>query len=300
MIFRFIVFAICAIVAHSKDPSPILGPYETACKTYEYSGMDSSDHTIDVHYPSNPKATEKFPFISFVHGYGGGGEADLPGYYQLLDMMAAFGYVIASPRACNVGCHDDAASLPSDPPGFAHFYMQQFKAIEWGKKLSSSGDPVLGLANFSKGVGISGHSMGGQATLFSSSAENVTDYDIKAAVLMHPYTHTYPPPKVPFIVFTGAKDHVAPAHPMADNIFNASGAYKSRGIANKESADHLEPCYLHFNNILPQFAVAWFKIYLDETPTAFGFDFKEMLFGKGTDSLCGGGDGNMTQCNLIP
>lgn len=294
----YLCYALLFTLWTLSNAALIHGPYSVEHTTYEYSGMDSTDHHIDVWYPNG--TTGEHTFISYVHGDGGGGIIATTAYFELFRAMSAFGYVIASPRACNTGCRDDRVNLPHDPAGFGHFYMQQLKAIDWAKNLSLHGDPILSRANFSKGVGIAGHSMGGQATLFSSSFSNTTKYDVRAAVMHHAYTHSFPSPTVPFLVFTGARDTTAPPNPMAINIFNAKGADKSHGIANKKSAGHHEPDILGFNNLLPQFSVAWFKIYLDKTPQAFGIDFEAMLFGNGKDSLCGGGDGDMSQCKLFP
>ena len=148
-------------------------------------------------------------------------------YFELLRAMSAFGYVIVAPRACDVGCIDPPhTNLPHDPPGFGNFYLQQLKGIDWAKNMTAARDPMFTKINWAGGVGIAGHSMGGQATLFSSSYSNFTQYNIKAAVMHHAYTHTYPAPKVPFIVFTGARDTTAPARPMAEKIYATTQAGK--------------------------------------------------------------------------
>ena len=148
-----------------------------------------------------------FRFIAYAHGDGGGGILDPPAYFELLNAIASFGYVVASPRACDVGCIDDRTTLPFDPPAFGHFYMQQLDVISWAKTVP---DPLFATVNFTGGVGVAGHSMGGQATLFSSSYRNASDYDIRAAVLHHAFTHQYPGPAVPFLAMTGTDDHIAP------------------------------------------------------------------------------------------
>ena len=40
--------------------------------------------------------------------------------------------------------------------------------------------------------------MGGQATLFDSSYQNASKYNLKAAVMHHPYSHELPNPTIPF------------------------------------------------------------------------------------------------------
>lgn len=53
-----------------------------------------------------------FPLVSYAHGMGGGGALLSPGYFQLLNSIAGFGYVVVAPRACNLGCAEDRLSLP--------------------------------------------------------------------------------------------------------------------------------------------------------------------------------------------
>lgn len=103
-------------------------------------------------------------------------------------------------RACNIGCIDDLTSLPGDPPAFAHYYKQQLHVIDWAKTIP---DDIFKTVNFTGGVGVAGHSMGGQATLFSSSYRNASEHGITAAVMHHAYTHEYPGPTVPFLAMTG-------------------------------------------------------------------------------------------------
>jgi hypothetical protein len=102
--------------------------------------------------------------------------------------------------------------------------------------------------------------MGGQATLFSS-AYNAADYDIRAAVMHHPYTHSFPPPLVPYIVFTGTNDTTAPADTMAQPIFEVEGGSEIRGIVNKIGADHHEPDITDLSpegvRLLATYSVAW-------------------------------------------
>ena len=48
------------------------------------------------------------------------------------------------------------------------------------------------------------------------------------------------------------------------------------------------------------FLAAWMKLHLDRTPRALGLDFEHLLAGDSPNSLCGGGDGEMTICELWP
>merc|ERR1719335_1453976 len=178
-------------------------------------------------------------------------------------------------------------------------YKEQLKVIDWAKQQGSSGDEVFKNANFDIGVGIAGHSMGGQATVYSSSSHG-SGHDIKAAVMHHAYTHSYPPPIVPFLAFTGSADIIAfPS--MTQGFFNAKGANPIRGRVDKTGATHFEPNPLGGAGApknLGKWTAAWFKVYLDETPQSAGVDYKMFIFGTDKDSLCHGGDGAMTKCDV--
>jgi predicted dienelactone hydrolase len=289
-----------ALALLGTNAKHVRGPYLTATKLLENPKADSSDRKIGVRYPTGPAAKgKKFPLISYAHGLGGGGTVAEPlGYTTILDHIASFGYVVAAPQACNTGCHDDRTSLPFDPPGFANFYQQQLLTIDWAK--DTLDEKLGGLINFTVGTGIAGHSMGGQATVFSAAyAGNSTKYNIKAAVMHHAYTHTYPAPQVPFLAMTGAHDGVAPAE-MTQKYYEAKGVNPIKGHVNKEACNHFEAndapvCDPYCNPELGQFTAAWFKIYLDKTPQADKNDYHEMIYGTSKDSLCGGGDGKMAK-----
>lgn len=220
--------------------------------------------------------------------------------------MASFGYVIGATHQCSVGCFDDCNSLQHDPPCFGNYYKKQLKVIDWAKECaaeqSECSDPFKHVS-WSSGVGVAGHSMGGQATLFSSSGQNASDYDIRAAVLHHAFTHTFPVPTVPFLDMTGELDSTATVQGMAVPIYQAAeGSGIPRGFVDKTFADHHEPdiTCLDRNGIqlLAQFSAAWFKLHLDETPRAYGIDFEDMIYGTGGTGMCSGGDGDMTSCKL--
>lgn len=215
-------------------------------------------------------------------------------YEVLLSTMASYGYIIAAHESCDTGCSDLATDL-FDPPGFKNMYKEQLKVIDWAKEAGAGGDKVLSNVNFDIGVGISGHSMGGQATMKASSSLGA-GHGIKTAVMHHAYTHTYEAPVVPFLIFTGSADVIAtPA--QSTRFYELEGANPVKGYVNKEGATHFEP-----NSVgaakLGEYSAAWFKVFLDETPQSGGVDFHEKIFGKSADSLCNGGDGAMTSCEV--
>jgi dienelactone hydrolase len=293
-------------------PEPIEKPLGTSHAVLFDDKQDESDHKLDVYYPTRPNGAtsrRQYPLLAFAHGMYGGGIVQPVAYYELLHTLAGFGFVVVAPRACTIGCHCPLGtimeqSLPGDPPCFARFYEAQLRSIEWSREQAA--DPSAGSAAFaeldvSAGAGVVGHSMGGQATLFSSSQKNASRYDIRAAVMHHAFTHTFPAPKIPFLAFTGTQDTTAPPF-MAEKFFNAPGASAPRGLVNRISATHHEPDIEDYNPLLPQFTAAWFKLYLQRRPEEFGIDFESLIWGDrdGTNaSLCGGGGGRMAECSLV-
>ena len=83
-------------------------------------------------------------------------------------------------------CHSPHhAATPTRPAcsGFGHYYKQQLKVIDWANAQAAL--PI----NKTCGVGVAGHSMGGQSTLYSA-AYNSSTHNIKAAAMHHAFTHT--------------------------------------------------------------------------------------------------------------
>lgn len=269
---------------------PVKGPYEVQRKRYtEVDGMDNTGRAIDVWYPVGAQG-QKFPLIAYAHGLAGGGPTLPLAYMDHLNALATFGYIIAASEACSFGC-SDLSTLPFDPPGFGHFYEQQLLVIDWAKQQQ---DDIMSAVDLDIGVGVAGHSMGGQSTLYSSS-EHGAGHGIKAAVMQHAFTHTYPAPTVPFLAFTGTSDLTAAAS-MTRNFYNNASAYPIKGIVNKVGQSHDEPNPgFAFNPALASLTAAWFKLHLDETPQADGNDYHDLIFNR----MCDGDyDGAVEECEV--
>eukprot|EP00618_Florenciella_parvula_P036385 CAMPEP_0119507394 /NCGR_PEP_ID=MMETSP1344-20130328/27298_1 /TAXON_ID=236787 /ORGANISM="Florenciella parvula, Strain CCMP2471" /LENGTH=334 /DNA_ID=CAMNT_0007544021 /DNA_START=172 /DNA_END=1176 /DNA_ORIENTATION=- len=287
------------------DSEPIVGPYSVASLEFTNTAMDSSDQRIVVTYPVFENGTEieggSFPVIEYAHGL----DNEVSDYTQLFKGLGSFGYIIVAHRACKNGCEDDTASLRLDPSGFAHYYKQQLLSIDWAKEQATAGNQALANADFSMGVGIAGHSMGGQSTVFSSSYTNATQHGVAAAVMHHAYTHEYPAPQVPFLAFTGVEDVVAFPW-LTERFYNADDANSVKGIVNKKyGAGHFEPeddwalVRKTYNPLIPQFTAAWFKLNIEGKTSEFGVDFEDMVYGTGDTGLCGGVvDGKMSECEI--
>ena len=285
---------ICSLVgAQASRP----GPYDTKETTFVVPSLDSTNQVVDCFYPvGNNTMNSSFRLLSYTHGFGGGGIVEPVGYFSLFRDIASFGYVVVAPRACDWGCRDDHASLPHDPNGFAHYYKQQLLAIEWAAAQSTEPFDRVDFAR----IGIAGHSMGGQATLFSSSGENASAHNITASVLHHAYSHEYPSAQVPMLVFTGTTDTTA-LPSWSKTMYEKVAPHLAKGFVNRKDTPHWEPITHPFGPYHPElalFTAAWLKLFVDKTPFADGLNYEELLFGSSNHSLCGGGDGSMEECEV--
>ena len=295
-----LLFLAAARICAAALPQP---PFGSAWRTFT-GPFDSSDPRADVYYPTGLPKGRAVPLLSFSHGLLGGGDVFSSAYIPLLLQWAKYGFVIVAPRACSKGCADTCVTLPGgDPKCFGTYYEQQLRAIEWVRN-GTEGDVkefFLPLVDHKAGYGIAGHSMGGQATLFSSSGTNSTGHNIKAAVAMHPYTHAFPAPTVPFLVFTGDDDKIAPEN-ISKRVFLTPGgvARAQRGFVNKQGANHLEPLFWNNQNALAAYSAAWMKLYVEDVPGGVqdGINYTDLVYGGGHTSLCGGGDGMMVECDI--
>ena len=79
-----------------------------------------------------------------------------------------------------------------------------------------------------------------------------------------------------------------PEHPLV------GGTRKAFGL------DNLPPKFemgRHYRPQLGLYTVAWFKYFAGGEK--FGIDWKALVTGDSSDSLCGGGDGEMVACKLV-
>jgi len=292
---RIIATAV-TIISLALAAPPRSGPFSAASKKYHVSGLDVTDQHMWVHWPANATAGQMFPLISYAHGFLGGG-LDMLGYSYLWNQMASFGFVIVAPSSCNVGCDDrsnapytDCAGLRSlEFSNFNSYYGEQLKAIEWARNMSASVDPVFSLVNWSKGVGIAGHSMGGQATAMSAHHACAKQWDIRAAVMHHPADTGVPGganagvniTTVPMAMFTSSGDHVVGE--AGTRTFTAAPV-KEKALRDLYGSSHLEPLLWPpvENPNLGTYTASWFQIYLNGDQGAY----HDLVYGNGPDSLC--------------
>lgn len=267
---------VCAIAA-----PPLFGKYEPARKFYTIPKVAGDGGQMHVYYPSNATAGEKFPLISYAHG-ADGGSVDLYGYTHLFNQISSFGFIIVAPNTCNVGCADTVKSPYADcnptaqhsRGGWSTWFGEQIKAIEFANKLATS-DPIFKMMDSGAGVGIAGHSMGGQSTAWAAHENCTSRWNIKAAAIHHGVTaSTNDKIGVPLAGFGSTGD--ASISMATKQCFTESPVYPKVwryivGSAHTEPV--LEPPIE--NPLLAPYTAAWFKAILTQDQESH-----DMIFDK--------------------
>lgn len=294
--------------------------------------------TINNHHHGNKTTTttNKYPLLIFLHGFTAGGRLQPMLHAALLKGVASFGFVVLAPRSCSFGCpeflqwdeyHHEALSLLA-------WAASTSSARRTGDATSKNNDgdgdynddakSILSMVDHDLGCGVFGHSMGAQATI-RALMEN-ENYDIRAAVLLHPYTtmpqglpihfrntHTTENGNSSSLIFppmafwTGTDDsccgpdttwplymqYVAEtSSSTADgNVAATAATAPARAYAAVRGTGHKEP--LFGRNVWSPYVAAWFRIFLAPpsaaaNPTEEYLHYFNMIFGNDTVSLCGG------------
>jgi hypothetical protein len=158
--------------ANLRASPPLIGPYNTSSAFFSVPALDSTRREAWVVWPES-NSTSTFPLLTYLHGDLGGG-VDLLGYSELFIQLASYGFIVAAPFSCDTGCKDSSVDprwtncLPGLPPvggkAWAPWYAEGLKTIDWARNMTSnaSANAIFRQINWSAGVGLVGHSMGGQ------------------------------------------------------------------------------------------------------------------------------------------
>jgi dienelactone hydrolase len=310
-----------AWVASFASAQPILGPYGTRGVTLQNSALDNSssylpDGNTRITYPEPNGPEDIFPLIAYAHGAAGGG-FDLNGYDEFFHQLASYGFVVAAHKSCSLGCSKpggankwtSCAGLPEVEPagqGWSEYYGETLKTIEWARNESVSDegdrDAVFSLIDWSAGVGIAGHSMGGQSTTAAAALACVSAFDIRAAAVHHPASgdtaagNLGAAVAVPLAAFTSSGDGVCEAQ-LTKDIFDATSPAYPKVYRNLAGSSHLEPVLIPpiENPYLATFTAAWFDIYLKGQTSGASFD---LIYGGNATSLCNYAE--MAECVVAP
>lgn len=217
-----LVFLALAHAAPIPDPRPY---YSTAFKDIVVNGYkcDGPPKAI-VYYPTNGTKDQRFPVISFVHGYGSGGNDTTFNYYYnpIMSNITSYGFVIVS-----------TLSAPGEPCD--DFYQDLLTSVE--ANFSANGIP----ANTTK-VGAMGQSSGGPVAIQAAASPQAQDYNISAIFALHPAggqdISEAAKVKVPLTFVTGSLDDIALPFQVKKRYEAATVEDKSFGVLF--GAGHLE------------------------------------------------------------
>mmetsp|Transcript_31813 Transcript_31813/g.69615 ORF Transcript_31813/g.69615 Transcript_31813/m.69615 type:complete len:269 (-) Transcript_31813:277-1083(-) len=190
------------------------------------SGMQCGGSSQQDGVIIRPKdTTQKYPLISFAHGWRDGGKT-LDGVYQKLwPFIASNGYIIV------------AAKAPDGLDYCLDMYKDQLQAIRWALGATEVKDSI----DTSLPKGLMGHSMGGRSTVLAASqASDLKELNVGAAVAEHPAVNVGGcpscAPAVPIMFTAGEKDDVVPHGDVSKQYEAASGVPKA--YVEIKGADH--------------------------------------------------------------
>lgn len=172
-----------------------------------------------VFYPTDTSKT--YPLLSFNHGWTEGGLSTDPNYSDLLQLLAAEGYVVVAQHSGAVAYCDDEEK------------HDQLRAIDFIKETPEFANRV----DWNSKVGVYGHSMGGgTSTMNAADKSAIAKYNLGAAVAHHPVSHPVYA-HIPIFFTTGTIDGIC----SPDGV--KSMYQKARGpavYAEMLLADHFE------------------------------------------------------------
>jgi len=193
------------------------------------SGMQCGGSSQQDGLVVRPKdATQKYPVISFAHGWIRGGSALDTVYQKLWPLIASNGYIIVAPKA---------------PYGLWYcfdMYKDQLQALRW----THNGTEVKDRIDFSLPKGIVGHSMGGRSTVMAASqGAELKELNVAAAVAQHPAVNVGGcpdcAPAVPIMYTAGEKDTTVPHGVVSHQYDETTGVPKA--YIEIKGGDHHDP-----------------------------------------------------------
>jgi len=245
------------VTATANDASLPSGAYKSNFgKISKLPGLNQgAPYSAAIIWPTPQNGSETFPVLSFAHGTGVGSTnpESAIAYHEVLRFVASFGFIIVAPDSCPaIECAGR----------FAHDEVTALKAVKENPGLH----PSLASADFNK-TGVFGHSMGGISTVVSDGGGvakpyRPADYNIKAAVSMHPCKDTTihaAGADMPILFTTGSSDSICGS--ACSDEFYAQVQHPAKALFNIAGASHFEPTYL--GDASEKYAIAyWFACHV--------------------------------------
>jgi hypothetical protein len=152
------------------------GPYQVYKSTIYLGGLSCGPgQNALVYYPNDKTRTssssqQKFPLISFAHGFRAGGNELHEVYSTLLVGLASWGFIVVAPLSgINKYCLDQ--------------YQDQLRVFDYLQTAGNQRSRLFASLDHKALYGVLGHSMGGRSSIISATKEN---YLIGAAAALHP------------------------------------------------------------------------------------------------------------------
>lgn len=255
----------------------VASSYEVQHEDVTVGGYLCREHQeARVYYPST---SGKYPVVSFAHGFHNGGTDAYACYEAMNSALAATGYVVIV---------SESSTFPLECPNEA---KDQLRSLDW-LRTSNISDMI----DFSK-VGLLGHSMGGGATYHNAGQPDVVaEYNIGAAVGLHPQTELFSSTnsQVPIFFGSGSEDVVIFPEKVKKAYSETTGVAKVFSVI--KGAVHDEPlCDCGSwtspgSNRHTPYAIAMFDCHLKGDSSQC-----DKVYGSGSNSLCSGSV-EMTDC----
>lgn len=287
---------------------PPAGPYQAAQVTVTDEGLEpgSGQRTRDyqITYPQGAAAGQRFPLIVYAHGFLDGGTLEKWTYGRHFLDLASYGFVVAAPLSCALGCGvhlregplaGAGAGLPCPKfPWWPSFVHENARAIDYARNQTGLAD-WASLIDWAAGVGVAAHSMGGEAVVQLTSSGLAEKYDVKALVCEHCLAciNTGAVLTRPAMFMTGTDDVIVFPSWVQD-AYNADTA-APKSFRNEVGRGHLEMLQLPgtYNPAVARHAAAFFEVWLKGDRGAY----YDITYGNGTDSFCGYAD--MRDCEHV-
>ena len=166
--------------------------------------------------------------------------------------------------------------------------------------------PPFDLVNFSLGIGVAGHSMGGQSTSYAAGKACAKAWDIRAAAIHHAASGVNGATRtncgvnitVPTAFFTSTGDSCC--EQTTYDIF-AAMRHGPKLYRDQVGSSHLEPVLLPpiENPYLATFTAAWFNVHIGQSAgrSGPGSAAYEAIYGEGDGSVCG--YAKMANCSVV-
>ena len=88
------VFCVSIISIVFEIESNEIQRFKTKEQTFKVDALDETDQHVHLFYPMSPDDDTIFPFVSYAHGWLGGNEIDINGYYDFFHQLASYGFVV--------------------------------------------------------------------------------------------------------------------------------------------------------------------------------------------------------------